>query len=148
MRKFTNLVLAAALVAGVVGAASAEQKKKSNYQQFAGAWYDAWVGPTWGQGGQVEPGVPFHGTHWSKDYSGEVVYIDAQRLERKPIRVYLLDGTNDLDNPFGNWPIANKQMASALAHMKYDFRIDWTECFHGSKGMSANLPEALRWLWR
>ncbi len=101
MRKFTNLVLAAALVAGVVGAASAEQKKKSNYQQFAGAWYDAWVGPTWGQGGQVEPGTPFHGTHWSKDYSGEVVYIDAQRLQVKAdgsgdvMNFYLYEGTTN-----------------------------------------------------
>lgn len=68
--------------------------------------------------------------------------------ERKPIRVYLLDGTNDLDNAFGNWPLANQQMAAALGFMKYDFRIDWKDCFHGSKGMSANLPDALRWLWR
>lgn len=68
--------------------------------------------------------------------------------ERKPIRVYLLDGENDLDNKFGNWPLANKQMAAALKYMNYDFRIDWTQCFHGSKGMAPNLPDALRWLWR
>ena len=80
---------------------------------------------------------------------GGHVYPSLIRVtERKPIRVYLLDGTNDLDNPFGNWPLANKQMAAALAYMKYDFRIDWTECFHGSKGMSASLPEAMKWLWR
>jgi hypothetical protein len=30
----------------------------------------------------------------------------------------------------------------------YDYRFDYGECFHGSKGMSASLPEALRWLWR
>lgn len=68
--------------------------------------------------------------------------------ERKPIRVYLLDGENDLDNKFGNWPIANQMMAASLKYMNYDFRIDWTKCFHGSKGMSASLPDALRWLWR
>lgn len=80
---------------------------------------------------------------------GGHVYPYLIRLaERKPIRVYLLDGTNDLDNPFGNWPLANKQMAAALEYMKYDYRIDWTDCFHGSKGMSAHLPEAMRWLWR
>lgn len=80
---------------------------------------------------------------------GGHIYPSLIRLaERKPIRIYLLDGTNDLDNAFGNWPLANKQMAAALAYMKYDFRIDWTECFHGSKGMSAHLPEALKWLWR
>ena len=68
--------------------------------------------------------------------------------ERKPIRVYLLDGENDLDNKFGNWPLANKMMAASLKYMNYDFRIDWTQCFHGSKGMAPNLPDALRWLWR
>lgn len=83
------------------------------------------------------------------DLRGGHVYPSLIRLtERKPIRIYLLDGENDLDNKFGNWPIANKQMAAALKYMNYDFRIDWTQCFHGSKGMAPNLPEALRWLWR
>jgi enterochelin esterase family protein len=68
--------------------------------------------------------------------------------ERKTIRIYLLDGENDLDNKFGNWPLANKMMAASLKYMNYDFRIDWTQCFHGSKGMAPNLPDALRWLWR
>jgi Putative esterase len=68
--------------------------------------------------------------------------------ERKPIRVYLLDGVNDLDNKYGNWPLANRMMEASLKYMNYDFRIDWTECFHGSKGMSPALPEALKWLWR
>ena len=83
------------------------------------------------------------------DLAGGHVYPSIIRLtERKPIRIYLLDGENDLDNKFGNWPIANKQMAAALKYMNYDFRIDWTQCFHGSKGMAPSLPEALRWLWR
>ncbi len=80
---------------------------------------------------------------------GGHVYPSLIRItERKPIRVYLLDGTNDLDNPFGNWPLANKQMDAALSYMGYDHTMVWTECFHGSKGMSAHLPDALRWLWR
>jgi hypothetical protein len=83
------------------------------------------------------------------DLRGGDVYPSLIRAgERKPIRVYLLDGENDLDNKFGNWPIANKQMATALKFKDYDFRIDWTKCFHGSKGMAPNLPDALRWLWR
>lgn len=83
------------------------------------------------------------------DLKGGHVYPSLIRItERKPIRIYLLDGENDLDNKFGNWPIANKQMAAALKYMNYDFRIDWTQCFHGSKGMAPMLPEALRWLWR
>jgi enterochelin esterase family protein len=68
--------------------------------------------------------------------------------ERKPIRVYLLEGTNDLDNQFGNWPIANRMMQASLKYMGYDHRVDWNECFHGSRGMGPSLPDALRWLWR
>ncbi len=68
--------------------------------------------------------------------------------ERKPIRVYLLEGTNDLDNKFGNWPLANHMMQASLKYMGYDHRVDWNECFHGSRGMGPSLPDALRWLWR
>ena len=39
-------------------------------------------------------------------------------------------------------------MAAALEYMNYDYRMDWNQCFHGSKGMAPVLPEALRWLWR
>lgn len=79
---------------------------------------------------------------------GHVYPALIRKAERRPIRVYLLDGCNDLDNPFGNWPIANQNMAAALKFAGYDHRFDYGECFHGSKGMSASLPEALRWLWR
>ncbi len=79
---------------------------------------------------------------------GHVYPAMIRETERKPLRVYLLDGDNDLDNPFGNWPIANQNMAAALKYMGYDYRFDFGHCFHGSKGMSASLPDALRWLWR
>ena len=83
------------------------------------------------------------------DIRGGNAYPYLVRItERKPIRVYLLDGTNDLDNKFGNWPLANRMMEASLKYMGYDHRMDWTECFHGSKGMSPALPDALRWLWR
>jgi enterochelin esterase family protein len=83
------------------------------------------------------------------DLRGGHVYPAQIRItERKPIRVYLMGGENDLDNDFGHWPIANQRMAAALEYMGYDYRFDWTKCFHGSKGMAPLLPEALRWLWR
>lgn len=79
---------------------------------------------------------------------GHVYPALIRKSERRPIRVYLLDGSNDLDNPFGNWPIANQNMAEALKFAGYDCRFDFGQCFHGSKGMSASLPDAMRWLWR
>ena len=47
-----------------------------------------------------------------------------RKTERKPIRVFLQDGSNDLDNLHGNWPLANQQMAAALKFMRYDYQFD------------------------
>ena len=48
-----------------------------------------------------------------------------QDRERKPIRVFLQDGSGDLDNRFGNWPLANQQMAAALRYMKYNVKFEF-----------------------
>jgi enterochelin esterase-like enzyme len=66
----------------------------------------------------------------------------------KPIRVFLQDGANDLDNEHGNWPLANQQMASSLAFMGYDFKFVFGHGFHSDRQGRAILPESLTWLWR
>jgi enterochelin esterase family protein len=66
----------------------------------------------------------------------------------KPIRVFLQDGENDLDNVFGNWPLANRQMASALKFAKYDYKFVLGDGKHSGKHGGSILPESLRWLWR
>ena len=71
-----------------------------------------------------------------------------RKTEAKPIRVLLQDGENDLDNPFGNWPLANKQMNAALKYMKYDVRFELGDGQHNSKHGGAIFPEAVKWLWR
>jgi enterochelin esterase family protein len=81
------------------------------------------------QGGDVYPGM-------------------IRKTERKPIRIWLQDGSNDLDNLHGSWPLANLQMAAALKFMRYDFRFDYGDGAHNGKHGGATLPEALRWLWR
>ena len=43
--------------------------------------------------------------------------------ETKPIRVFLQDGSGDLDNDYGNWPLANQQMAAALKFAGYDYQL-------------------------
>ncbi len=43
-----------------------------------------------------------------------------RKTQIKPIRVFLQTGSKDLDVVFGNWPIANHAMASALAYKGYD----------------------------
>jgi enterochelin esterase family protein len=72
----------------------------------------------------------------------------VRKMEKKPIRAYLLAGENDLDNKYGNWPLANKQMAAALKYSDYDYHFHYGKCFHGSNAAGAKLPEMMRWLWR
>lgn len=119
---------------------------------------------SWGIAGGSSGGICSFTTAWERpdkfrkvlcwvgtfvDIRGGNSYPYLLRItERKPIRVYLLDGSNDLDNKFGNWPLANRMMEASLKFMGYDYRMDWTQCFHGSKGMAPALPDALRWLWR
>lgn len=66
----------------------------------------------------------------------------------RPMRIFLQDGSNDLDNPFGNWPLANQQMAAALKFRGYDYRFEYGDGAHTHKHGGALLPESLRWLWR
>ena len=71
-----------------------------------------------------------------------------RKTPRKPIRILLQDGSNDLDNSHGNWPLANQQMAKALAFAGYDYKFVYGQGFHGNKHGRAILPDSLRWLWR
>lgn len=72
-----------------------------------------------------------------------------RKTERKPLRVYLEDSSNDVDNQFGSWPWANKQMDAALRYMGYDVRFDFAEGYgHNSKHGGSVFPDALKWLWR
>lgn len=71
-----------------------------------------------------------------------------RKTERKPIRVFLQDGSNDLDNLHGSWPLGNLQMAAALKFMGYDYRFVYGEGGHNGKHGGAVLPDSLRWLWR
>jgi len=62
-------------------------------------------------------------------------------------RVYLQSGTDDLDNEHGSWPLANQQMAAALAYRGWDHRFDFGAGSHNTNEIARLLPDALRWLW-
>jgi enterochelin esterase family protein len=69
-------------------------------------------------------------------------------LPRKPIRVLLQDGENDLDNANGNWPLANQTLAKSLSYAGYDYKFEYGHGFHSNRHGRAILPDSLRWLWR
>lgn len=71
-----------------------------------------------------------------------------RKTEPKPIRVFLQDGTNDLNNYGGNWFLANQEMLSALEFSGYDVNHVWGDGGHNGKQATAIFPDALRWLWR
>lgn len=66
----------------------------------------------------------------------------------KPLRVFLQDGSGDLDNQHGNWPLANQEMAAALKFAKYDSRFVYGTGKHSGVHGGAILPDSMRWLWR
>jgi enterochelin esterase-like enzyme len=79
---------------------------------------------------------------------GDVYPGLIRKTERKPIKVFLQDGANDLGNLHGHWPLANLQMAAALKFMKYEYRFEFGDGGHNGKQGGALLPESLKWLWR
>jgi enterochelin esterase family protein len=79
---------------------------------------------------------------------GDVYPGLIRKTQRKPIRVFLQDGWNDLDNDNGSWPLANLQMAAALKFKGYDYRLVFGDGAHTGRHGGAILPDALRWLWR
>jgi enterochelin esterase family protein len=71
-----------------------------------------------------------------------------RKQEKRPLRVFLQDGANDLDNEHGNWPLGNKQMFAALKFRDYDVKFVYGEGAHNGNHGGAILPDSLRWLWR
>lgn len=77
----------------------------------------------------------------------------------RPIKIFLQDGINDLDNEWGNWFLANQQMYKAMLYAnriadqndvegpRYEVKPVWTDGEHNDQHPGALLPEGLRWLW-
>jgi enterochelin esterase family protein len=83
-----------------------------------------------------------------KEQGGDDYPSLIRKNDAKPIRVFLQDGKNDLDNPFGNWPLANLEMQKALAYKGYDATFVFGNGFHSDAQGRNTLPAAMRWLWR
>ena len=74
--------------------------------------------------------------------------IIRQTKPAKPLRVFLQEGVNDLDNLHGNWPLANRELAAALAFAGYDHRLVLGDGGHSAQHGGSILADTLRWLWR
>ena len=72
----------------------------------------------------------------------------VRKTENKPLRIFLQDGSGDLDIYAGSWWHANQAMLSALQYSGYDVNHVWGEGGHNAKHSAAIMPDALRWTWR
>jgi enterochelin esterase family protein len=78
----------------------------------------------------------------------------------RPLKIFLQDGSNDLNNEHGNWFLANQQMLSALEWAnaeadrkqtpgaRYTVKHVWGDGAHSDQHGGALLPDILRWLWQ
>ncbi len=83
-----------------------------------------------------------------------------RKSQIRPLRIFMQDGSNDLDNEHGNWFLANQQMVKSfewananaeafhLGAARYDLKYVWGDGGHSGEHGGALLPDIIRWLWR
>lgn len=79
---------------------------------------------------------------------GNVYPFKVRKEPKRNIRVWMSDGSDDLENQFGSWPMQNIQMANSLKLREYDFHFRFGTAAHGGAQAALDLPESLTWLWR
>ncbi|QEG20486.1 SMP-30/gluconolactonase/LRE family protein [Mariniblastus fucicola] len=72
----------------------------------------------------------------------------VRKTEPKPIRVFLQDGSNDLNIYCGDWWVSNQGMLSALKFSGYEVDHAWGQGGHNRKHGGAVLPDAMRFIWK
>ena len=79
---------------------------------------------------------------------GDRYPILVRKYEPKPIRIFLQDGSNDLNIYAGDWWKANESMERALVFSGYEVKHVWGEGGHNGNHGTAVFPDAMRWLWK
>ncbi len=73
--------------------------------------------------------------------------VRKTKQQPKPIKLYLQEGKDDLNNLHGNWPLGNYDLAAALQFAGYQYKLVMTDGGHSGKWGGEDLPNALRWIW-
>ncbi|MVM29952.1 gluconolactonase [Spirosoma sp. HMF4905] len=71
-----------------------------------------------------------------------------RKFEPKPLRIFLQDGTNDLNIYAGDWWMANQTMERSLIFAGYEVQHTWGEGAHNGKHGTAIFADAMRYLWK
>ena len=106
-------------------------------------------------------GIGYRPAEDNKVFPGGDLYPTLIRKNPiKPIKIFLQDGSNDLDNEHGNWFLANQQMLKALewansnadrlqtSGPRYRIAHVWGDGAHSDAHGGAILPDMLRWMWK
>jgi len=99
----------------------------------------SWIGSFSSIQWKEDPANPDGG----QDYPDKIL-----REPKRNIRVWLQDGSEDLDLRYGNWPFANLRMANALKFREYDYHFSFGKGTHNSAHGAAEFPAEMTWLWR
>ena len=79
---------------------------------------------------------------------GDRYHTLIRKYEPKPLRIFLQDGSNDLNIYGGDWWMANQTMERALIFAGYEVNHVWGEGAHNGRHGTALFPDAMRWLWK
>lgn len=79
---------------------------------------------------------------------GNIYPFKVRKEPKRNIRVWMSDGSDDLENEHGSWPMQNIEMANSLKLREYDFHFRFGTAAHGGAQAALDLPESLTWLWR
>ena len=71
-----------------------------------------------------------------------------RKYEPKPLRIFLQDGSSDLNIYGGDWWKANETMERALTFSGYETQHAWGEGGHNGAQGSSIFPDVMRWLWK
>jgi enterochelin esterase-like enzyme len=99
----------------------------------------SWIGSFTGIQWKEDPAV----TDGGQDYPEKIL-----REPQRNIRVWLQDGSEDVEAKYGSWPLANLRMANALKFRGYDFHFSFGKGTHNPGQGAAEFPEEMVWLWR
>lgn len=95
---------------------------------------------------------------FSKVFSSIGTYVGLRGAERyatlirkyepRPIKIFLQDGSGDLNIYAGDWWMANQTLERALEFSGCSVNHVWGEGQHNGKQGTAVFPMAMRWLWK
>lgn len=79
---------------------------------------------------------------------GDIYPTLIRKVEPKPIRIFLQDGSADQNIWGGDWWTANLMMERSLTFAGYEVQHEWGDGGHNGEHATKLFPAAMRWLWK